>query len=750
MRKITLLLLGVTVGFAIYAQNPVTTFTIPNRTINLPCGTPCTSISASVPHIKQTDDYLIARPGYVPFAYTTATGTEMTSIYTDDVFSPLISLPFPFCFYGSTYNSLVMGSNAIITFDASNANMGNAWPLTDPNTSLPLPIPYAGGTQGLSFPAYYPRASIMGPYNDIYPTVNGSGQRKIEWRIEGASPQRRFIGSYNSVPMYSCTTTYETSQIVIYESTGVVEVYVHDKPLCSTWNGGLAILGIQNFNQNKAVAAAGKNCTQWGGPTSVDSCYRFIPSAGVSRFVSAQLLVNGTVVATGDTSTTTPGILNLNFPNICPTLDSTAYVLRVAYSPCGSSAGNAVFTDTVFVKKASGPPITVVKSDANCTTNGTITVTVTGGTPPFEYSINGGTSFQSSNVFNNVAPGTYNVTARTVGSTCNSTIQPVTISLINTLTMTVAKVDANCTGGSITITASSGTGPYQYSINGGTSYQSSNVFTGLAGGTYNVVVKDAASCTKSQQVTLAFTNNLTMSAITGGTICFGGSFTPVVTSNAATYSWSPANGVSNTSIANPVLTPQATTTYTVTGTLGTCTTQQSVTITVSPGAVANAGPDATIITGDVYLMQGSGSPGTYLWTPSASLSSASILTPVANPTATTTYTLRVTTALGCIATDDVTITVVPYCVKPMEAFTPNGDGINDLWLITNGNCLVSASAQVFNRYGAKVFESNDYKNNWDGRYKGNPLPDGTYYYIISFKLINGKLVLLKGNLTILR
>ena len=86
----------------------------------------------------------------------------------------------------------------------------------------------------------------------------------------------------------------------------------------------------------------------------------------------------------------------------------------------------------------------------------------------------------------------------------------------------------------------------------------------------------------------------------------------------------------------------------------------------------------------------------------------------------------------------------------MIAFTPNGDGINDLWLITNGNCLISAVAQVFNRYGAKVFESKDYKNNWNGTWDGKPLADGTYYYVISYKLVNGKTVFEKGNVTILR
>jgi len=103
-----------------------------------------------------------------------------------------------------------------------------------------------------------------------------------------------------------------------------------------------------------------------------------------------------------------------------------------------------------------------------------------------------------------------------------------------------------------------------------------------------------------------------------------------------------------------------------------------------------------------------------------------------------------------VGTDDVVLTVIPYCVKVMEAFTPNGDAINDLWLVTNGNCITNIKASVFNRYGSKVFESNDYKNNWNGMYEGKALPDGTYYYVISFTLINGKQVILKGNLTILR
>jgi len=519
MKKLVLLFCGIISCAVLFGQNPATTIVLANKNIELPCGTSCTSISAQVPHLKQTDDYVLTRPAYVPFAYTTPTGNELTATYVDDKFSSLISMPFSFCFYGNSYGSVVIGSNNIMTFDATNAGLANSWPLTTSGGSgTPVPIPYAGGTQGSSFSTYYPKASIMGPYYDIYPTNNASGQRKIEWRVEGTAPQRRFIASYNSVPLFSCTTLLNTTQMVIYESTGVVEVYVNDKPTCTTWNSGLSILGIQNFNQDKAVAAEGKNCT---------------------------------VVATSsptDTSTAAPGVLNINFPNVCPTGDSTAYVFRVNYSSCPTGGANAVFVDTVYVKKSGVPTVTVSKTDANCTTNGTITVTATGSGAPFEYSIDGGITWQATNVFNNLLPGTYNVRARSIELQCASGAQQVVISLVNTLSMSVAKQDANCTGGSISITATGGATPYQYSINGGGSFQSTATFTGLAAGTYNVQVKDAAGCTANQQVVLGFSSNLTLSADEQTSVCFGGSYTPNFTSNGASFSWSPSSGVSNPNI----------------------------------------------------------------------------------------------------------------------------------------------------------------------------------------------------------
>jgi gliding motility-associated-like protein len=144
----------------------------------------------------------------------------------------------------------------------------------------------------------------------------------------------------------------------------------------------------------------------------------------------------------------------------------------------------------------------------------------------------------------------------------------------------------------------------------------------------------------------------------------------------------------------------------------------------------------------------------YLWTATPSditLTAPTTLNPIVTPASTTTYTLTATNAVGCNSSDDITVTVIPYCIKVKNAFSPNGDGINDKWKIYDQyDCLTNISLTVFNRYGSKVYESTDYRNDWEGTYKGKALPDGTYYAVIEFKLVSGKKFVTKTDLTIVR
>jgi gliding motility-associated-like protein len=179
-----------------------------------------------------------------------------------------------------------------------------------------------------------------------------------------------------------------------------------------------------------------------------------------------------------------------------------------------------------------------------------------------------------------------------------------------------------------------------------------------------------------------------------------------------------------------------------------CEYSTSEQVTVNPEPTASAGPDASILVGGQVNItaKATGDSLTYLWTPSTGLSSDTVLNPVAAPIITTTYQLAATNAEGCTAVSSVTINVLQSPVVP-NAFTPNGDGINDTWdikyLDTEPNCIVD----IFNRYGEKVYTSVGYPIPWDGRYKGKELPTGVYYYIINPK--SGRSII-SGYVTIIR
>src|SRR5690606_30661936 len=99
------------------------------------------------------------------------------------------------------------------------------------------------------------------------------------------------------------------------------------------------------------------------------------------------------------------------------------------------------------------------------------------------------------------------------------------------------------------------------------------------------------------------------------------------------------------------------------------------------------------------------------------------------PKETTKYTLVVTTLSGCEISKDLTVNVHIDPNIP-NAFSPNGDGINDTWSIKYLETFVKADIRIFNRYGQEVFYSKQYTDAWDGKYKGQEMPLGVYYYII--------------------
>ncbi|WP_190300232.1 lectin-like domain-containing protein [Rufibacter hautae] len=139
-----------------------------------------------------------------------------------------------------------------------------------------------------------------------------------------------------------------------------------------------------------------------------------------------------------------------------------------------------------------------------------------------------------------------------------------------------------------------------------------------------------------------------------------------------------------------------------------------------------AGPDVTINLGQSTELQASGGVS-YSWQPSMGLSNTSGATTKAQPQETTTYTVTAQDAQGCENQATVTVTVTKNVVIP-TAFSPNGDGTNETWEITNIFSYPNATLRVFDRWGGNVFESKGYRNDWNGTQKGKPLPVGTYFY----------------------
>lgn len=171
----------------------------------------------------------------------------------------------------------------------------------------------------------------------------------------------------------------------------------------------------------------------------------------------------------------------------------------------------------------------------------------------------------------------------------------------------------------------------------------------------------------------------------------------------------------------------------------------SVSSTVYAMPVIESLEDITILRGGEKLLSpvivGKGLK--YKWTPSAGLSNDSIPDPVASPQEDTEYTLTVSAEGTCAVVDKVRVKVVEPEVP--NAFSPNGDGINDRWAIKYLETYVNASVQIFNRYGQKVFTSGS--DPWDGTYNGKEIPIGVYYYIIEPN--NGRKRMV-GSITLLR
>ena len=315
----------ITVPPAVCASVEIDVATTSPGVIDLCPGLNCVDLAAEFTDSKDTASYTVLPVVFAPpFPFT---GGTQLPINTDDVWGAPFTLPFNFCFYGINYPQVTVGSNGVITFDDV-AGDGCPWN-TDPAVNLPNP----------AFPVLN---AIYGPYQDINPAVETAPiLRSINYQVLGVAPCRAFVVNFYNVAQYSCNLTVglQTSQIVLYETSNVIEVYVQDRTVCTGWNEGSGVIGIQNAAGTIATFPPDRNLGPW---EAHNEAWRFTPD-GNSNVVFSWLK---------------DGVFLTNDPviNVCVT-ETTNMTAQAVYTGCGGQITTKTEDVLLRINEVIIPPI---------------------------------------------------------------------------------------------------------------------------------------------------------------------------------------------------------------------------------------------------------------------------------------------------------------------------------------------------------------------------------------------------------
>lgn len=339
--------------------------------------------------------------------------------------------------------------------------------------------------------------------------------------------------------------------------------------------------------------------------------------------------------------------------------------------------------------------------------------------------------------------------------------------VVTTVQMSISNDTTLCVGDSaVTLLASSTT-------NGATIIWSSNVLysdtlnngadsikvSPTTSTTYYVIIT-AAGCSRTDSVTVYVADNVT--SIADAYICYGDttslSITNLNPSDSLFHDWQPdAQIISGDSTHTIIVSPTATTTfYVVSENSAGCLIWDSATVFVDMLGNLNVNAtvdNPTIYPGETTQLHASPNGYNYTWSPATGLDNPNSQHPNASPTQTTTYTVTISGS-NCERTASVTIEVKEIvCDEPdifiPNAFTPNGDGENDV-LFVRGKMIEKMNLKIYNRWGELVFETDNQQVGWDGKYKGELVQPNVFVYHLQVWCIDGQEFFKKGNVTVIR
>ncbi|MBN8850687.1 MAG: gliding motility-associated C-terminal domain-containing protein [Sphingobacteriales bacterium] len=495
---------------------------------------------------------------------------------------------------------------------------------------------------------------------------------------------------------------------------------------------------------------------------------------------SYQWQVNGANVGTNSDTYVGPGLNNgdavscvLTSNAVCATTPTaTSNSVRVTVNPL-VTPGVSIATATPAVCAG-----TAVSFTASATNGGVA--------PSYQWQVNGADVGTNNDTYANAGLNTGDVvscvltsnavcaTAPTAGSnSVTMTVNPLVTPAVSIATATPFV----CAGTAASFTASATNGgvapAYQWLVNGvstgamGASYISSSLNNGDAIScimTSNAVcpaAPTAVSNTIVEQVRLAPNTSVSIAALTT-TICSGAqaSFTatPVNGGPSPGYQWQvngndvgadkavfTTNGLVDGDVVSCILT----------GSLS-CSvptaSQNQVVMTVNANPTVVPMPDTIIGLGQSVVLKAgvTGPVVSYQWMPAVSLDDPYAAAPVATPENTTTYRVIVTTGANCTASGKVTVGVFKAVQLP-GAFTPNGDGRNDLFRMPPSTAVKIRAFVVYDRWGTRVFYTSDSSVGWDGSFGGRPQPTGTYVWVVEYEdPLTKKWVEVKGAVVLVR
>lgn len=305
-------------------------------------------------------------------------------------------------------------------------------------------------------------------------------------------------------------------------------------------------------------------------------------------------------------------------------------------------------------------------------------------------------------------------------------------------------INSSCSSvadGSASVNVSGGTPTYTFTWSGTPTFTSATQnLNGVFAGTYTLNVVDQNNCPATHTVQIVPTITIVANAGDDSTFCTNGSITLNAGNSvgaAGGYVWIELPSGATVATTPTILVAPAAGSSTFVlqaiSSSSSCVAFDTVVVNSLPLPDVDAGPSFTIPVYSTVTIGGNPTSNTgitFSWTPAFPLDDGTISNPVASNTVNTTYTITVTDANGCRASDTVQVLIYPE-IKIPNGFSPNGDSRNDTWIIDNLQQFPDVVVEVYNRWGELLFYSTGYNVPFDGKYQGKPLPVGTYYYVIN-------------------